>query len=174
MSTISDSKAGFVLNCFRQLLDDGQPHRYREILEYVREQAIGTPYEGGIEPNNLVVPISKKLKDPAFPYARTSFGFYQKAEPRSVAQESVMRQVPSIYDLLDNMFTVQRQMDAIHQAQREQFPESESLETAFQTVSEHMETLLDCMSMWVADMEDQVQELADEPESDGISEMQLG
>ena len=32
-------KNEFVLDCFRQLLDDGKPHRYREIIDYVREQA---------------------------------------------------------------------------------------------------------------------------------------
>ena len=34
-----NSKNEFVLNCFRELLDDGEPHRYREIIDYVREQA---------------------------------------------------------------------------------------------------------------------------------------
>ena len=41
-----NSKNEFVLNCFRELLDDGEPHRYREIIDYVREQAKGTQYEG--------------------------------------------------------------------------------------------------------------------------------
>ena len=71
-----NSKNEFVLNCFRELLDDGEPHRYREIIDYVREQAKGTQYEGTIEQNNLVLPISKKLEDPAFPYfakAKTLF-----------------------------------------------------------------------------------------------------
>ena len=40
-----NSKNEFVLNCFRELLDDGEPHRYREIIDYVREQAKGTQYE---------------------------------------------------------------------------------------------------------------------------------
>lgn len=43
-----NSKNEFVLNCFRELLDDGEPHRYREIIDYVREQAKGTQYEGTI------------------------------------------------------------------------------------------------------------------------------
>ena len=63
-----NSKNEFVLNSFRELLDDGEPHRYREIIDYVREQAKGTQYAGTIEQNNLVLPISKKLEDPAFPY----------------------------------------------------------------------------------------------------------
>ena len=94
-----NSKNEFVLNCFRELLDDGEPHRYREIIDYVREQAKGTQYEGTIEQNNLVLPISKKLEDPAFPYARVSHGIYQKTEQSPVQQESVGCHTPSAYDL---------------------------------------------------------------------------
>ena len=90
-----NSKSEFVLNCFRELLDDGEPHRYREIIDYVREQAKGTQYEGTIEQNNLVLPISKKLEDPAFPYARVSHGIYQKTEQSPVLQESVGCHTPS-------------------------------------------------------------------------------
>ena len=92
-----NSKNEFVLNCFRELLDDGEPHRYREIIDYVREQAKGTQYEGTIEQNNLVLPISKKLEDPAFPYARVSHGIYQKTEQSPVQQESVGCHTPSAY-----------------------------------------------------------------------------
>ena len=101
-----NSKNEFVLNCFRELLDDGEPHRYREIIDYVREQAKGTQYEGTIEQNNLVLPISKKLEDPAFPYARVSHGIYQKTEQSPVQQESVGCHTPSAYDLLDILFVV--------------------------------------------------------------------
>lgn len=39
------SKTEFIQKCFQEKLDDGQPHRYREILEYIREQAAGTEFE---------------------------------------------------------------------------------------------------------------------------------
>lgn len=63
-------------------------------------RAKGTQYEGTIEQNNLVLPISKKLEDTAFPYARVSHGIYQKTEQSPVQQE---RLVPHslAYDLLD-------------------------------------------------------------------------
>lgn len=167
-------KNEFVLDCFRQLLDDGKPHRYREIIDYVREQAKGTQYEGTIEQNNLVLPISKKLEDPTFPYARVSHGFYQKIELRTAAQEAAALHEASVYDLLDNVFDVQRQMEAVHKTQQEQFPTSEILEKSYQVVSGHLETLLDSMSMWIADMEDLTQEPSQEPENEDLSGMQMG
>ena len=32
------SKAEFLRNCFKEMLDDGKPHRYRELLEFARQQ----------------------------------------------------------------------------------------------------------------------------------------
>ena len=40
------SKSDFIAQCFRERLDDGQPHSYQDILEYIRAQAVGTAYEG--------------------------------------------------------------------------------------------------------------------------------
>ena len=169
-----NSKSEFVLNCFRELLDDGEPHRYREIIDYVREQAKGTQYEGTIEQNNLVLPISKKLEDPAFPYARVSHGIYHKTEQSPVQQESVGCHTPSAYDLLDILFVVQRQMEVIHKTQQEEFPSSKTLEQSFQVVSGHLETLLDSMSMWIADMEDLTQEPPQEHKNEALTGMQMG
>lgn len=89
-----NSKNEFVLNCFRELLDDGEPHRYREIIDYVREQAKGTQYEGTIEQNNLVLPISKKLEDPAFPYARVSHGIYQRQNSLLCSRNRLVATLP--------------------------------------------------------------------------------
>ena len=124
-----NSKNEFVLNCFRELLDDGEPHRYREIIDYVREQAKGTQYEGTIEQNNLV---------------------------------------------LDILFVVQRQMEVIHKTQQEEFSSSKTLENSFQVVSDHLETLLDSMSMWIADMEDLTQVPLQEHENEDLTGMQMG
>ena len=77
----------------------------------------------------------------------------------------------SVYDLLDNVFAVQRQMEAVHKTQQEQFPTSEILEKSYQVVSGHLETLLDSMSMWIADMEDLTQEPSQEPENEGFPGM---
>ena len=167
-------KNDFVLDCFRQLVDDGNPHRYREIIDYVREQAKGTQYEGTIEQNNLVLPISKKLEDPTFPYARVSHGFYQKVELRSAAQEATMFHAVSVYGLLDNVFAIQRQMEAVHKTQQEQFHGNKTLEDSYQVVSGHLEILLDSMSMWIADMEDLTQESSQTLENEDFRGMQMG
>ena len=168
-----NSKNEFVLICFRELLDDGEPHRYREMIDYVRELAKGSQYEGTYEQNNLVLPISKKLEDPAFPYARVSHGIYQKTEQSPVQQESVGCHTPSAYDLLDILFVVQRQMEVIHKMQQEEFSSSKSLENALQVLSEHLESLLDCKSMWIGDMEDLTQVPLQEHEIEDLTGMQM-
>lgn len=57
-----NSKNEFVLNCFRELLDDGEPHRYREIIDYVREQAKGTQYEEPLNRTTLCCLSVKNLR----------------------------------------------------------------------------------------------------------------
>ena len=46
--------------------------------------------------------------------------------------------------------------------------------TAFQVVSDHLETLLDSMSMWIADMEDLTQVPLQEHENEDLTGMQMG
>ena len=121
-----------------------------------------------------MLPISKKLEDPAFPYARVSHGIYQKTEQSPVQQESVGCHTPSAYDLLDILFVVQRQMEVIHKTQQEEFSSSKTLENSFQVVSDHLETLLDSMSMWIADMEDLTQVPLQEHENEALTGMQMG
>ena len=107
-------------------------------------------------------------------YARVSHGIYQKTEQSPVLQESVGCHTPSAYDLLDILFVVQRQMEVIHKTQQEEFPSSKTLEQSFQVVSGHLETLLDSMSMWIADMEDLTQEPPQEHKNEALTGMQMG
>lgn len=107
-------------------------------------------------------------------YARVSHGIYQKTEQSPVQQESVGCHTPSAYDLLDILFVVQRQMEVIHKTQQEEFSSSKTLENSFQVVSDHLETLLDSMSMWIADMEDMTQVPLQEHENEDLTGMQMG
>ena len=107
-------------------------------------------------------------------YARVSHGIYQKTEQSPVQQESVGCHTPSAYDLLDILFVVQNQMEAIHKTQQEEFPSNKTLENSFQVVSGHLETLLDSMSMWIADTEDLTQVPLQENENEALTGMQMG
>lgn len=97
-----------------------------------------------------------------------------KTEQSPVQQESVGCHTPSAYDLLDILFVVQRQMEVIHKTQQEEFSSSKTLENSFQVVSDHLETLLDSMSMWIADMEDMTQVPLQEHENEDLTGMQMG
>ena len=99
---------------------------------------------------------------------------YQKTEQSPVQQESVGCHTPSAYDLLDILFVVQNQMEAIHKTQQEEFSSNKTLENSFQVVSGHLETLLDSMSMWIADVEDLAQAPPQEHENEELTGMQMG
>ena len=62
----------------------------------------------------------------------------------------------------------------IHKTQQEEFSSSKTLENSFQVVSDHLETLLDSMSMWIADMEDMTQVPLQEHENEDLTGMQMG
>ena len=65
-------------------------------------------------------------------------------------------------------------MEVIHKTQQEEFSSSKTLENSFQVVSDHLETLLDSMSMWIADMEDMTQVPLQEHENEDLTGMQIG
>ena len=65
-------------------------------------------------------------------------------------------------------------MEVIHKTQQEEFSSSKTLENSFQVVSDHLETLLDSMSMWIADMEDLTQVPLQEHENEDLTGMQMG
>jgi len=65
-------------------------------------------------------------------------------------------------------------MEVIHKTQQEEFSSSKTLENSFQVVSDHLETLLDSMSMWIADMEDMTQVPLQEHENEDLTGMQMG
>ena len=72
------SKAEFLRNCFKEMLDDGKPHRYRELLEFARQQIQGTRFEEKIQPNLFIQYVNSVIKKPDSDYERVQFGIYQK------------------------------------------------------------------------------------------------
>ena len=58
------SKAEFLRNCFKEMLDDGKPHRYRELLEFARQQIQGTRFEEKIQPNLFIQYVNSVIKKP--------------------------------------------------------------------------------------------------------------
>lgn len=155
------TKTRFVLDCFENLLSDGEPHRYREIVECVRDQSVGTEYEGTIEANNVALPILAKLRDPAYPYRRTERGIYQMVDLTLEQAEASGQQEGSLYDLLDDMVELSRKAEAARMRQTEKYPGTQSLEKVYETVRQRLDELINVTTMWLADTEDLI---ASDPE----------
>lgn len=67
-------KSEFICDCFKAVLSDGKPHRYREILNYTRQQAKETKFDEEIEQNNMVQYINTLIGKSDSKYERVRHG----------------------------------------------------------------------------------------------------
>ena len=77
------SKAEFLRNCFKEMLDDGKPHRYRELLEFARQQIQGTRFDEKIQPNLFIQYVNSVIKKPDSNYERVQFGIRKNLRKNS-------------------------------------------------------------------------------------------
>ncbi len=77
------TKNEFMQKCFKELLSDGQPHRYRSIFEYTVQQSQGTAFEGLIDKASLINGVRACITEPTC-YARVKYGVYQMKPPDQI------------------------------------------------------------------------------------------
>ena len=53
MKPEAHDKSEFLREAAKELLEDGQPHSYGEIVKFIRGRAEGTNWEGQVEVNNV-------------------------------------------------------------------------------------------------------------------------
>lgn len=158
-------KSEFVERCFRERLDDGQPHSYRDILEYIREQAVGTEFEGSIEQNNAVLSFRKCIESPDSPYGRMRHGVYQKVAPSVLQDCRLCTALTELHGLLDRSLSLQKALAEIHAKCRENWPENvDSFDAVWKSTDKNLDTAIDCLSAWIADIEDLNMEPQEETE----------
>lgn len=169
------SKADFIRKCFRELLFDGEPHRYMDIVAYTREQAKGTEFDGAIEQNNLSQAFKKELEVTDSPYTRLRFGLYQMQYPAMTALAEDTSQAESIYDILDMAIALQAKMEQLQTEQKYKAEDSEvAAIVAGKVTMEHMDQTIDYLSAWVAEIEDAMEESHDcEAESPSFQGMKM-
>ena len=95
------SKAEFLRNCFKEMLDDGKPHKYRELLEFARQQIQGTRFEEKIQPNLFIQYVNSVIKKPDSNYERVQFGIYQKKSPQKQLEIKADNELDRLYSMLD-------------------------------------------------------------------------
>lgn len=148
-------RTGFVRDCFRAVLNDGEPHRYREILEYARQQAQGTEFEGEIEPNNIVLAFNALIGNADSEYERVRHGIYQKRTPESVMQSTSVIEGDTLYDILDAACDLHTKMKSAFARLSEKLPEAiDLIQPDSQFALEHLDQSIDGISGWIAHMED--------------------
>ncbi len=148
-------KADFVRDCFCAVLNDGQPHRYREILEYTRQQAHGTEFEGTIEPNNILFAFDSLIGSPDSEYERVRHGVYQKRTPESVMQSKAVGEGDDLHDILDAACDLQEKMESTFARLCKKLPEAvELIQPDYAFAMERLDQSIDGISGWLAHMED--------------------
>ena len=149
------SKAEFLRNCFKEMLDDGKPHRYRELLEFARQQIQGTRFEEKIQPNLFIQYVNSVIKKPDSDYERAQFGIYQKKSPQRKLEIKSDNELDRLYSMLDCSCALKEQMEKAYTDCCVVFPENrEELAGAFKHTFESLDESINGLSAWVAYMED--------------------
>ncbi len=148
-------KAAFVRNCFKELLSDGKPHRYSEIVDYASKRAKGTEYYGGINRTAVVLDIKPLLNKVDSEYIRVRHGYYQMRTPESILSIETESQGNNLYSALDNATTLRNQLSNIRTECCAAFPEiSDKINSAFRIADTCLDKCIDGISFWMADIED--------------------
>ncbi len=167
------TKADFIRTCFRDCLKDGQPHNFKELLEYVQKEAMGTPYEGKIDRNTLGVYCQKILNDPAQCYNKLSRGVYQKGLPKGELGAITDEHMSQLYELYNRAHNLALGILDMHHQYSTEFPQTaKSLSSEYRDMLDGIGKCTSALNFWIAGMEnpildiqtEQNQEEAEEPE----------
>lgn len=149
------TKTEFVQNCFKELLADGQPHKYSEIVDYTKKKSLSTEFCGGIDRTGVVLYIRFLLNGDDAEYVRLSHGLYQKKTPELIFNMKTESQGSSVYSALDDVTEMQKYMKNICNDCCAAFPQIEkNIRGAFKVVDEGFNKCLDGLSFCMADIED--------------------
>ena len=151
-------KTEFQKQAAKELLADGQPHSYAEIVRYIRKQAEGTELEGQIEVNNVWQALRGIMKEPGSPYQKVKWGIYQKDPPQTMGAGTELPGGQStIYQLIDQAVSLMEQVEDYCAAEQSR-PELAGQQKAFAAIRQQTVRNLDLavtgLSCWAAELED--------------------
>lgn len=148
-------KADFVRNCFKEVLSDGNPHRYSEIVEYASKKARGTEFYGSINRTAVVLDIKPLINKADSEYLRVRHGYYQMKTPEVMLALETEKQGNNLYSALDNATALGEQLKKIRTECCLAFPEiADKINSSFKLSSECLDRCIDGLSYWMADIED--------------------
>lgn len=160
-------KADFICDCVKAVLSDGEPHRYREILNYTRQQAKGTRFDGEIEQNNMVQYINALIGKSDSRYERVRHGIYQMKTSQRIAESALDNQFDKLYSMLDCACDLKEQMKKAYTECCNTFPEMRAdLSGEFKYTLDSLNESINGLSAWIAKMDDLELEGNDETEDE--------
>lgn len=151
----SMTKTAFVRSCFEEVLSDGKPHRYSEIVDYTSTKAIGTEFCGGINKTAVVLYIKPLIDKADSKYLRMRHGYYQQRTPEMMLAVEIENQGSNLSSLLDKAVDLQKQLIKVHTKCCKAFPAgSNNFSSAYTIAKDGIEKCIDGLSFWIADFED--------------------
>lgn len=163
-------KSEFLRETAKELLEDGQPHSYGEIVKFIRGRAEGTNWEGQVEVNNVWHVLDDLVKTTDAPYGKVRRGVYQKNAP-SVLPPLIQTQAISLYDILDQAVDLLEKLEQYHHAaQNDPDPamNSEMQNTIYASTFQEFDRGVDWLTYWLAEIENQHQK---EDEQNAVNEI---
>lgn len=166
-------KADFICDCVKAVLSDGEPHRYREILNYTRLKAKGTKFDGEIEQNNMVQYINALIGKSDSRYERVRHGIYQMKTSQRIAESALDNQFDKLYSMLDCACDLKEKMKKAYTECCNTFPEMRAdLSGEFKHTLDSLNESINGLSAWIAKMDDLELDDSDEIE-DEVPEMYM-
>lgn len=153
------SRSQFFKKAAKELLADGQPHSYGEIVQYIRAQAKGTCLDGSIESNNVWQSLRSMMQEPKSPYQKIKWGTYQKGSPQNVNAKPVIDShnlQGEIYQIIDQAVgLLDRFEEYCSMAQKDiDLAGGHEMFTAIhQQISHNLDDAVTGLSCWVAELE---------------------
>lgn len=116
---------------------------------------------------NFILAFSNHLEQPDFPYMRVRFGYYQKMTPAMICGAVGDRQLNRVYELLDAATALQQKArdvytDEFAHTNDDGAPVSQIYESVYRKSDE----LIDCLSAWLAETEDLLNEVEQHQEAE--------
>ena len=153
------SRSQFFKKAAEELLADGQPHSYGEIVQYIRTQAKGTCLDGSIESNNVWQSLRSMMQEPESPYQKVKWGTYQKGSPQNLNAKPVMdtRDLQrEIYQIVDQTVGLLDRFEEYCSAAQKDIDLADGHEvfTAIhRQISHSLDNAITGLSCWVAELE---------------------
>ncbi len=145
----------FARERFKELMEDGQPHSFREITDYVLRQAVERDFCGEFYPSKIWMAITQLTKKEDSLYTRISYGMYQKG---GQALRVIMSSKYDLERVLDKAVELE---ELLHTGFSQEGPlpdmtpeETNNYKAISQSTAAGINEVIEGIAAWLAQMED--------------------